>query len=121
MTHTVELVKDHKGFTGPKAVGDEYVVDALIDITEYTANGEAVLISALGLDSITAVSITGHEKPLGNAGYVVSIQCTQDGLYHSSGNSTSITFLATDLNGTNAQAGTDDDLGKVRIRAYGNK
>ena len=120
MTHTVELVKDHKGFTGPKAIGDEYVVDALINITQYTASGESVLLSALGLESITAVSITGMEKPIGNAGYVVAIGCTATGLYHANGNSTSITFLATDLNGTNQEAGTDD-LGIMRIRAYGNK
>lgn len=120
MTHTVELVKDHKGFTGPKAIGDEYVVDALININPYTAGGETVLLSALGLDSVTAVTITGMEKPVGNAGYVVAIGNTATGGYHNNGDSTSITFLATDLDGTNAAAGTDD-IGIIRIRAYGNK
>ena len=119
MTHTVELVEDHKGFTGPKAVGDEYVVDALININPYSAGGETVEASALGLDTISAVSITGLEKGMGNTGYVVSIGQTATGSYTATAVS-SITFLITDLNGTNAEAGTDD-VGIVRIRAYGNK
>jgi hypothetical protein len=33
VTHTVTLLADHKGFTKPKALGDEYVVTAAIDLT----------------------------------------------------------------------------------------
>ena len=34
MTHTVTLIADHKGFTKPKAVADEYVSFATVDITD---------------------------------------------------------------------------------------
>lgn len=34
MTHTVTLVADHHGFTGPKVQGHEYYVDAIIDVTD---------------------------------------------------------------------------------------
>ena len=35
MTHTVTILTDHKGVARPKANGDEYIVDALLDITSY--------------------------------------------------------------------------------------
>lgn len=34
MTHTTTLIADHKGFTAPRAVGDEYVAFATVDITD---------------------------------------------------------------------------------------
>tara|TARA_R100001510_G_C7649280_1_gene206690 strand:- start:1581 stop:2141 length:561 start_codon:yes stop_codon:yes gene_type:complete len=34
MTHTISFVPDHLGFTGPKALGHEYYVDAIVDITD---------------------------------------------------------------------------------------
>ena len=37
MTATVTLIADHKGVTTPRVMGDEYVVDAFVDITSYTA------------------------------------------------------------------------------------
>ena len=35
MASSVTLLADHKGVTAPKAVGDEYVVDALVDLGDY--------------------------------------------------------------------------------------
>ena len=37
MAHTVTILADSKGFTRPRVSGDEYVVDAVLDITSYTA------------------------------------------------------------------------------------
>ena len=34
MTHTTTLIEDHKGMTTPRAVGDEYVAFATVDITD---------------------------------------------------------------------------------------
>ena len=61
MTHTVTIVADHKGFTTPRVSGDEYFVDANINITAYVQNGITVTASSLGLGSITAVLVTGVE------------------------------------------------------------
>lgn len=117
MTATVTLVGDHKGITRPKAVGDEYVVDANINITSYTANGEVILATSLGLSTLHAVCITGQEKGVGNAGFLASIELSATGSYASS---SSFQIVATDFDGTNAAASATDDIGVVRVRAWGN-
>ena len=73
MAHTVTLIADHKGYTKPKVVGDEYVVDAFVDITSYTANGEEILASSLGLSSISCVCVTGVSVDTISGGYAVSM------------------------------------------------
>ena len=35
MTHTITLVADHSGVTAPKALGHEYYVDMIVNITDY--------------------------------------------------------------------------------------
>lgn len=62
MTLTVGLLPDHKGITVPKAVGDEYVVDAHVKISVYHT-ADVVTAAALGLKTITAAIITGQSKP----------------------------------------------------------
>ena len=59
MTHTVTLISDHLGSDKPRVVGNEYVVDASIDITSYTANGETITASSLGLSEISCVVVSG--------------------------------------------------------------
>ncbi len=57
MANTVTLLADHKGFTKPRANGDEYMVDASIDIQTYSAP-EVVTAASLGLSRITSAVIT---------------------------------------------------------------
>lgn len=52
MTNSVTLLPDHKGFTKPKVVGDEYVVLADCDITAYRTGTTATAAS----QTITAVA-----------------------------------------------------------------
>ena len=70
MGHTTTLIADHKGFSRPRVHGDEYVVDAHIDIAAYTTNGEVINASELSLATITAVMITGVENGLTRAAVI---------------------------------------------------
>ena len=58
MAHTVTLVANHKGFTRPRVLGDEYVVDASIDIAAYTTGGVVITAASLGLKTINTAFIT---------------------------------------------------------------
>ena len=58
MAHTVTLVANHKGFTRPRVLGDEYVVDASIDIATYTTGGVVITAASLGLKTINTAFIT---------------------------------------------------------------
>lgn len=58
MAHTVTLVANHKGFTRPRVLGDEYVVDASIDIQTYTTGGVVITAASLGLKTINCAFIT---------------------------------------------------------------
>ena len=62
MTLEIGLLADHKGFTKPKVVGDEYVVDAHVKISVYHT-ADVVNASDVGLSSITAAVITGQSGP----------------------------------------------------------
>jgi len=117
LTHTVTLLADHKGQTRPRVSGDEYFVDAVIDITSHTAAGEEISASSLGLSTINCVIITGQEKGIGNSGFLASIELSTAGAYESS---SAFQIVATDFDGTNASASNSDDVGAVRVRVYGN-
>ena len=65
LAFTVTLLEDHKGVSRPKAVGDEYVVDALVDVTSIVATGSIIPASEFGLSTITAAMITGHDNANG--------------------------------------------------------
>ena len=111
MTHSVRLVADHKGYTKPKVVGDEYVVDAAIDITAYVQGGVTVTAASLGLSSISAVLVTGVEE-IGHSARAVST--AESGAYEST--SSFKLILST---GSAQQSGTGNE-GTVRVRVYGN-
>ena len=120
MTHTVTLLADHKGFTKPKVMGDEYCVDAVIDITSYTANGEEVLATSLGLSSVTAVVITGVSVDTIAAGYSVSVISAEvlsgaanGGQYIQTGNKDRFQINV-------PAASNTDNVGELRVRVWGN-
>jgi len=117
LTHTVTIVANHKGYARPRVSGDEYVVDANIDITSYTSGGEVITATSLGLSSITAVIITGQEKGVGNTGFLATTELSSAGDLASS---SSFQIVATDFDGTNAVASASDDVGVVRVRVFGN-
>jgi predicted PP-loop superfamily ATPase len=111
MTHTVTLLADHKGYTKPRVNGDEYMVDALINITLAVAGGVTVTASSLGLSQITAVVITGKESL---AGLAVAVCSATTGLYESSGS-----FKLAISGGQTGEIAPAADEGMVRVRAYG--
>jgi len=112
--HTVTLLADHKGNIRPKAIGDEYVVDALIDVTSVLAAGSVITAADLGLKTIHCATICGSE---GANAHVPSILTTATGAYTSS---TSIALMFTALDGTNATVADDGNPAcAVRVRVWG--
>ena len=79
MTHTVTLLEDHAGQTAPRVMGHEYVVDAVLDITSYTANGETIEASSLGLSSVSCVVVSGISTDTIAGGYSVSVISAETG------------------------------------------
>jgi hypothetical protein len=114
LAYTVTALADHKGMTVPKAVGDEYVVDALIDVTSVVAAGSVIPATALGLSSIHCVSITGSDNA---NGVLASVEISAAGAYESG---TSFALMFTSLDGTNATLANDANGGSVRVRVWGN-
>ena len=118
MTATVTLIADHKGVTTPRVMGDEYVVDAFVDITSYTANGEAFTASQFGLARITAVAVTGISVDTISGGYAISMIAPEivsgaanGGKYHASS-------LA-DFQIHAPAASNTDNSGEIRLRIWG--
>ena len=115
MAYTVTLLADHKGQTRPKVSGDEYFVDANIEITSYTEDGEIITASSLGLSTINAAMITGAETASGVALQRFVVELSTTGAYESASSFS--------LVGTTASSGAESgnsDLGFVRVRVYGN-
>jgi hypothetical protein len=116
MGHTVTLLEDHKGMTTPKVSGDEYYVDAVIDITSYTANGETILGSSLGLSRINAVMLTGLSTDTISGGYSVSVISAETG----AGQATGGKYLSGSSFQINVPAASNtDNIGELRVRIYG--
>lgn len=111
MTHAVTIIADHKGYTSPRVSGDEYFVDAAIDITAYVQGGVTITASSLGLSSITMALVTGVEE-IGHSARAVATAVT--GAYESE--SSFKLILST---GSAQQSGTGNE-GTVRVRVYGN-
>ena len=109
MAHTVTLLADHKGYTKPKANGDEYQVDALINITNYVSGGITLTATEVGLSQITQVMVTGVEEIGHSARAVIS----SAGAYESV--SSVKIILST---GSAQQSGTADE-GMIRVRVFG--
>ena len=110
MAHTVTLIEDHKGFTRPRVSGDEYFVDAHINITAYVAGGVTVTASSLGLATINSAMVTGQEA----LDYVAVVRVENTGAYNSASQ-----FKLALTQGVAEQGGTGDE-GMVRVRVYGN-
>lgn len=82
MAHTVTLVANHKGFTRPRVLGDEYVVDASIDIQTYTTGGVVITAASLGLKTINCAFITRIPGGIPQHNLIlVSGASTSDNLY----------------------------------------
>ena len=111
---TVTILADHNGYARPRVSGNEYLVDATIDLDAHLAAGVEISASELGLSRITAVYITGVEKF--DTFLPQVLLNASDGSYESS---SSFKVVATDLDGSNATASDADDIGMIRIRAYG--
>ena len=109
MTHAVTMLADHKGMTTPRLHGDEYRVDASINIQAYVQGGVTVTAASLGLSRINAVLVTGCEELTHTASAVLDT----DGAYLS-GTSFKLALIA----GSAQQSGTTDE-GMVRVRVYG--
>ena len=117
MAHTVTILADSKGFTRPRVSGDEYVVDAVLDITSYTANGEEILATALGLSTINCVVVTGISVDTLTGGYEARMiapevlsGATNGGKYHAQ----------TDRFQIHAkEASNTDNIGEIRVRVWG--
>lgn len=86
------------------------MVDAGLDITTYTATGEVITASSLGLSSISSVVITGSEGAVNG----FKILCAEGGAYTSNSSFTVVAYLL--ANGVEASG----DVGTVRVRAFGN-
>ena len=119
MAHTVTLLADHKGYTKPKVVGDEYVVDAVIDVTSYTANGEEILASKFGLSTLTAVCVTGVSVDTISGGYAVSMIVAEI----LSGAANGGKYIQTDTQDRfqlqAPAASNTDNIGEIRVRVWG--
>tara|TARA_R110000803_G_scaffold38028_3_gene82110 strand:- start:1818 stop:2183 length:366 start_codon:yes stop_codon:yes gene_type:complete len=119
MTHTVTLLADHKGYTKPRANGDEYMVDALINITAYVQGGIVVTASSLGLTSLTQVHLAGDEE-LGQVPYISITSLGNYANYAAGPPVINVDSQFTLILSTGAaQLGGTGDEGMVRVRAYG--
>jgi len=116
LVFTTSILPDHKGNTKPRVSGDEYFVDALIDVTSHVAAGATITAAKLGLSTINCVYITGHE---GANDVYPNVTVSTAGAYEST---TSFKLMFTNLDGTNATAAADDadPTCAVRVRVYGN-
>jgi len=111
---TVAILADHKGHKVPRAVGDEYVVDALVDVGSIVAAGSVIPAADFGLSTITCATITGYDNA---NGLLPQIECSATGDYESL---TSIALMFTSLDGTNDSLADDGNGGSVRLRVWGN-
>lgn len=91
-------------------MGDEYFVDALVNIDAYVQGGIVVTAASLGLSSITQAFCGGIEEAVSQ---VPQILITTAGAYTSS---SSLTII---LHSGTAQLSGVADEGMVRLRVYG--
>lgn len=117
MTHTVTLLADHKGYTRPRVVGDEYVVDAEINISAYTATtGETITAASLGLTHINAAiltSITGAQPQL--SFNIIDGANTRENVFIQVNKEDDTSGISAEL----ADASSDLDGATIKLRVYG--
>ena len=112
----VTIIADHRGVARPRAVGDEYVVDAYCDIAQVVALGSVIPASDFGLSTITAICITGDDNVNNSTNYIVpTIECSATGAYESS---TSVAFKHTTV-ASGTTISNDANGGTVRVRVWG--
>mgnify|MGYP003114076239 CR=1 FL=1 len=114
--YTVALLADHKGVSTPKVMGDEYFVDALIDVSTYDASGVVLSASDFSLSTITSITHTGTSNVLFYPTFVVS---GTTGAYTS--NSSVTMLLVQALQATPAEVadgGTHSGM-QMRVRVWG--
>tara|TARA_R100000353_G_C6512048_1_gene196862 strand:+ start:1362 stop:1709 length:348 start_codon:yes stop_codon:yes gene_type:complete len=114
MAHTTVLLTDHLGSDKPKVYGNEYVVDAVINISSLTSGGEVIQASELGLSTLSCVIVTGAQNP--NHYLIQPVITLTTGAYESS---SSVKLHYADDLGNNSTT-SDTAVGSVRIRAFGN-
>ncbi len=116
LVKAVTVIADHKGFAGPKSVGDEYRVDAYCDISSVVALGSVIPASDFGLTTITAVCITGDDNVNNSTNYIIpTVECSATGAYESS---TSVAFKFTTV-ASGTTISNDANGGTVRVRVWG--
>jgi hypothetical protein len=118
MTATVTLLANHKGITTPRVVGDEYVVDAVVDITSYTTNGEALTASQFGLSSINAVVVTGISVDTIGGGYEARMIAPEVVSGAAAGGKYATNSIA-DFQIHAKEASSTDNIGEIRLRIWG--
>lgn len=115
MANTVTLLADHKGFTRPRVVGDEYMVDASIDIQTYTAP-EVVTAASLGLSRINRAMIVeiggGQQKHSFN---LVSGPDNKKNLYLEVNVENNTSGVEAELGGSSSSL----DGTPIKVRVYG--
>ncbi len=114
---TVTLLADHKGQTRPRVNGDEYMVDAFIDVSTYDASGVVISASKFGLNTINSISHTGTSNVKFYPTFSIS---GTDGSYTSASSVTM--FLIDALQATPAEVGdggTHSGM-QFRLRVFGN-
>ena len=114
---TVTLLADHKGETRPRVNGDEYMVDAFIDVSTYDASGVVISASKFGLNTINSISHTGTSNVKFYPTFSIS---GTDGSYTSASSVTM--FLIDALQATPAEVGdggTHSGM-QFRLRVFGN-
>ena len=109
MTHTVTLLADHKGFTKPKVIGDEYLVRAKINISAYR---DAAVTSTVNLvnsaETITFASGTALTQPVVGRHITIGSAATggNDGVKLVTASTATVITVAT--NGITADATNDE-------------
>ena len=112
---TVTILPDHKGHTAPHVHGDEYYVDAVVDVSTYDASGVVFSAENFGLSRVNAVTLTGTANVLFYPTFVVS----EAGAYTSNNSFTMLLVQA--LQATPAEVadgGTHSGM-QFRLRVYG--
>ena len=112
---TVTILPAHKGPTAPHVHGDEYFVDAVVDVSTYDASGVVFSASDFGLSRVNAVTLTGTANVLFYPTFVVS----EAGAYTSNNSFTMLLVQA--LQATPAEVadgGTHSGM-QFRLRVYG--
>ena len=119
MVNTVTILSGHKGVSRPSVVGDEYVVDAQVEVTEYAVAGEVITAASLGLARITCAVIAGYESTQ----FIPRVNVDTDGTY-TSNSSITLLYQTHDASDTSADVfitvpDSATDLGMVRLRVWG--